>query len=345
LPSLILVMAVSTVVFVAMGLSKGATQKSMITYGLVMMAYMVCTAIAYPRWMIRRLVRCWETYDLEIGDDYLVRRQAGLPNLRLQFGEVQAVEHLKGEYLRVIGKSKGQVIAIPESVDQFAEVLNRISSVCPVRVRRVGQWKKHRAFMAAALLLFIIMLWVTSPVVVIPLALAMAFTTVWIFFWFRRNANISERAKRIAWIYWILFAICVFKLVAALEGVEKGAATVGNMAAYVLLFSPSVLLVVGWMRWSYAQPRDHWRNHSIAWSLATASLSALLLYGVISYVQLAHIGRSNEHQLAMAGVYMGCPLSLLSVIAASVGQGRSRSVAWVAGASLVLVWSFVFFFA
>lgn len=344
-PTLVLVIAASTVVFVALGLSKGATPKSMMTYGLVMTAYIVCIVIWYPRRMRRRLIRCWETYDLEIGHDYLVRRQADLPDLRLQFNDVQAVEQVKGEYLRVIGRSKGHVIAIPESMDQFAEVLNRVSSICPVRVRTLEEWEKHRLFMGAALLLFMIMLWATSTVVVIPLSLVMGFTIGWIFFWFRRNASISERAKRIAWTYWIFFAICVLKLFAALEGVDKGPATVGNIAAYILLFSPGLLLVFGWMRWSYAQPRGHWRNYAIAWGLAAASLSALCLYGVISYVQLSHIGRSTEHRLAIAGVCVGCPLAVSSVIAASIGQGRSRVTAWLAGAALALVWSVALFYA
>jgi hypothetical protein len=77
----------------------------------------------------------------------------------------------------------------------------------------------------------------------------------------------------------------------------------------------------------------------------TASISALCLYGVLSYIQLAQIGHSNEHRLAIAGVYVGCPLSVLSVVAAVVGNGRSRVIAGLAGGSLAVVWSIAFFYA
>ena len=146
MPTLALVVAASTVVFVALGLSKKDTPKLMITYGVGdgrIHAYLV---VWYPRRMRRRLIRCWETYDLEIGPDYLLRQQADIPDLRLQFDQVQAVEHVQGRYLRVIGKSKGHVIAIPEGLDQFADVLKTISFVCPVRVRKIEQWQKYRAF-------------------------------------------------------------------------------------------------------------------------------------------------------------------------------------------------------
>jgi hypothetical protein len=52
---------------------------------------------------------------------------------------------------------------------------------------------------------------------------------------------------------------------------------------------------------------------------------------VVSDIQLAHIGHSNEHRLTIAGVYVGCPLSVFSVVAAVVGNGRSRVFAWLAG--------------
>jgi uncharacterized membrane protein len=346
-PTLVLVVAASTFVFVALGLSKGAAPKLMITYGLMMAAYIAYLLAWYPRRMRRRLIRCWETYDLEIGHDYLVRRQADIPDLRLHFDEVQTVEHVRGRYLRVIGKSKGHVIAIPEGIDQFGEVLKTISSVCPVRVRTVEQWQKYRAFMAAGLLLFVIMIWATSPVVVVPLSLATGSAIVWVFFWIRRNPNISINQKRIAWIYWLFFFMCILKLLVAVEGDNsvKAPAIVGNMLAYMLVFSPCVLLTVGWVRWWRVRPPRYWRNYAIAWGLATGSISALCLYGVLSYVQLAHIGRSNEHRLAIAGGYVGFPLSAFSVVAAVVGSGRSRVIAWLAGGSLAVVWSIAFFYA
>ncbi|MGP0018081.1 MAG: hypothetical protein ACLPHP_05900 [Candidatus Sulfotelmatobacter sp.] len=345
LPTLVLVVVASTVVFVALRLSKGATPKSMMTYGLMMAAFIAYLVVWYPRKLRQRLIRCWETYDLEIGNDYLLRRQADIPDLRLQFDEVQAIEHVQGRYLRVVGKSKGHVIAIPEGIDQFGEILKTISSICPVRVRRVEQWQKYRAFMAAGLLLFVIVLWATSPVVVIPLSLAMCSMIVWVFFWIRRNPNIPGSTKRIAWVYWLFFAICFVKLFVAVEGVEKAPAMLGKIVGNTIVLSPCLLLVFGWVRWWRVHPPRHWRNYAITWGLAAASVSAFCLYGVLFYVQLAHIGSANEHRLAVAAVYASCPLSVFSIIAAAVGKGRSRVIVCLAGISLSLIWSIAYFYA
>jgi hypothetical protein len=345
LPTLVLVVAVPTVVFVVLGISKGATPKIMMGYGLMTAAYIAYLVVWYPRRMKRQLTRCWETYELEVGHDYLLRRQANVPDLRLQFDEVQAVEHVQGRYLRVIGKSKWRVIAIPESIDQFGEILRTISSFCPIRVRRIEQWHKYRAFMATGLLLFVIMIWATSPAVVIPLSLVTGSVIVWVFFWMRRNPSVSESTKRIAWVYWVFFAICVVKLFVAVEVLEKGPTSLGKIVANMLVFSPCVLLIFGWVRWWRVRSLQYWRSHAIACGLATASISTLCLYGVISYIQLAHTGSSNEHRSAMAGVYAGLPLAVFSLVAAAVGKGPARAVVWLAGGSLALVWSLALFYA
>jgi hypothetical protein len=344
MPTLVLVVALSTVVFVALGIRHGATPKLMIQYGLIMAAYISYLAVWYPRRMRRRLIKYWETYDLEIGRDYLLRRQADIPDLRLQFDEVQAVEHVQGRYLRVIGKTKGRAISIPEGIDHFDQVLETVSSLRPVRVRTIEQWQKYRAFMAAGLLLYVIMLWATSPVVVIPLSLAMGSVIVWVFFWIRRNPNIPGSRKRIAWIYWLFFVMCVLKLFVAVSPYLSQQAA-GYAIAGTLVFSPSLLLVAGWVGWWRLRSPRHWRNYVIASGLASTSISAFCLYGVLLCVRFAHIGNSNEHRLAMAGVYVGWPLSVFSVVAASAGEGRTRAMLCLAALSLATVWTIAFYYA
>ena len=141
--------------------------------------------------------------------------------------------------------------------------------------------------------------------------------------------------------------MCVLKLfVAVAEGKSVNApAKLGNMLAYMLVFSPCVLLTFGWVRWWRVRRLRYWRNYAVAWGLATSSISTLCLYGVLSYIQLAHIGHSNEHRLAIAGVYVGFPLSVFSVVTAIVGNGRSRVITWLAGGSLAVVWSIAFLYA
>jgi hypothetical protein len=85
-------------------------------------------------------------------------------------------------------------------------------------MRRLQRWQKYRLFMAAALILFMTMLWSTSPAVVIPLSIAMAGLIIWTFFWIRRNPDLRRRTKIIAWFYLVFVLICGQKpLIAVVE--------------------------------------------------------------------------------------------------------------------------------
>jgi len=215
-PTILLVLALSTILFVILGTSKGATLRLMLEFGLAMTAYMAYVAFWSPIRMKRRLHRCWETYELEVGPDYFLRRQGGLPDLRLSFDQVRSVEHVPGRYLSVIGIKGGQVISIPEGIDQFDQVLATVSAVKAVELRRLQQWQKYRLFMAAALMLYVVMLWSTSPAIVIPLSITMAALIVWTFFWIRRNPNLLKRTKLVGWLYLLFLLACGMKLLVAI---------------------------------------------------------------------------------------------------------------------------------
>jgi hypothetical protein len=97
-------------------------------------AALVLTYMAFvsPRRMHRRLSKLWDSYVLEIGPDYLLRRQGDTPDVRLLFAEIGSIERRPGHGLRVIGKTRYQVIGIPESIEQLEEILNLVTPLAPV---------------------------------------------------------------------------------------------------------------------------------------------------------------------------------------------------------------------
>lgn len=118
-----------------------------------------------------------------------------------------------------------------------------------------------------------------------------------------------------------------------------------TIAVYALVFSPSILLTVGWVRWRQCRGSQHWRNFVIVWGMAAVSASALCLYGELLYVRLAHLSLANENRCAMAGVLAGLPLSVLATVAALIGKGRARVMLCLAAVCLVVVWMAAAFYA
>lgn len=70
--------------------------------------------------------------------------------------------------------------------------------------------------------------------------------------------------------------------------------------------------------------------------------SSLCLYGVVLYLQKAHIGYWNEYLMASRWGRFCWPLSLAEVILAAIGKGCARVLLTLAGIGLVVVWTMAF---
>jgi hypothetical protein len=103
IPQLLILVAVMVISGV-LGMRR-ANFGTVVVFSIFVGLFITYIAFISPRRMRRSLRKCWDTYILAIGPDYLLRRQADAPDLRLSFTEVKKVEHLPGRYLRVIGQN------------------------------------------------------------------------------------------------------------------------------------------------------------------------------------------------------------------------------------------------
>ena len=210
-------MAASVVLFIFLGLSHRATTKSIAEYGVLMAAYASVMAFWLPARMRRKLARFWETYVLEIGPDYLLRRQSDLPDLRIHFTEVQSVQSVPGRYLRIAGTPRSQAITVPEAIERYEEILQAVSSLRNVEVQRLEFWQKNRLLLGIGLVTFPIMLWAESTSVVIPLSLFLIALIAWMLVWAKRNPNLRTRTKWLMLVIYVpIILMCAMKILVAL---------------------------------------------------------------------------------------------------------------------------------
>jgi hypothetical protein len=199
-----------------LGSRSGAGLKWMISFAVIFGLTLIYLSVFIPRNARQRVRQMWDTYDLEIGANYLLRRQADLPDLRLQFDEVQRVEQSPGRYLLVIGNSRRQVIEIPQGIENFEEILSTVSTISPIQAPRVDWWRKRVMVMAAGIAGTLATLWSTSPAIVAPLSFGMSVYFLRAFVRIRRNPNCSPSTRRVAWLYLLFILVCAMKLLEAI---------------------------------------------------------------------------------------------------------------------------------
>jgi hypothetical protein len=202
--TIVLVGAVAEIVSALLSRRSGFDHKSIATTAVfiaLLVAYSVFSTARYTR---RFLAKYWQTYDLEIGPDYLLRRQEDLPDLRLHFGEIARVERLSGRYVHVIGGNRQQCIEIYEALENFDDVLRVVSAIRPITFLG-AQWPKRSIYGGLWLAAFMTMLWSRSPFLVAPLAAALLAIAIHMFVRSRRDPNMPRENRRLAWL-WLAFA-------------------------------------------------------------------------------------------------------------------------------------------
>lgn len=178
--------------------------------------FLTYIAFVSPRRMHSRLIKCWDSYVLEIGPDYLLRLQADTPDVRLLFRDVRRVERRPGHSLRVIGSDKLQVIGIPEGIEHPDEVLQIVTALAPVTSPRSDRALRTNVLLALGFAAYLAMLWATSPWIVVPLATAISALIFWFVVFMRRSSNVTRRAKRAGWLYLIFVLTCGLKVLAVI---------------------------------------------------------------------------------------------------------------------------------
>lgn len=160
----------------------------------------------------KELRQLWSTYNLTIGPDYFLRQQMDSPDIRLLFKDVKRVEHLPGRYLRVIGNNRFDVIGIPESVENFEDVLAVVSQISPPAKLARDQSLKSGVWMLVGFAAYMMMLWSRSPWIVVPLAAAVSALLIWLFLYMQKSPNVSRRNKRLSWLYLFFALLCVTRI-------------------------------------------------------------------------------------------------------------------------------------
>jgi hypothetical protein len=208
LSMLAVVVLVSTLLF-----ARGARDlKAVLPVAAFAALFLTYVAFVSPKRLHgRRLSRLWDTYVLEIGSDHLLR-QGDTPDVRLSFAEIRSIERRPGNGLRVIGKTRYQVIGIPESIEQFEEILDLVTPLAPVTPPRADRALRANITMGLGFAAYMGMPWSNSPWIVFPLAAAVTALLVWRFVVLQRSPNVTRSARRTGWLYLIFVVTCRLKV-------------------------------------------------------------------------------------------------------------------------------------
>jgi len=220
-PATFFIIAAGLIISLFLGLWRGGRSQPTIIIAVFMGLYLCYIAFAMPRKVKKRLAKCWDSYELEIGPDYFLRTQADTPELRLRFDEITRVERLPGRYLRIIGTNKRDVIGIPENIDDFEDVFRSVSAAHAITVRSGELSVRNSVYTAMGATGYLIILWSKSPLLYVPISVALAYACVRLIWKVRSSPNATQQMRRAVLVYLFLLIPCVQRIIQGLQTILK----------------------------------------------------------------------------------------------------------------------------
>jgi hypothetical protein len=191
------------------GIAMHSTGTRVLSWFLVLPAVMVAVLLVSSR---RRLRMSFDSFELEVAADEVIRRQAQTRDLVLRRDEVKAINETPGGMI-LLGPTRFDTIGIPVEIERYSEVAERVRSWAPTSQprRRRGGLVGAGAGIATILLLAVAFM-APKPVVGAGAAALLAVFLIWAFTEMRKNPNLDRKTRRAAWYIALPAAALVVRL-------------------------------------------------------------------------------------------------------------------------------------
>jgi hypothetical protein len=202
--------------FRALDFSPGAPL--FISIGAVTLCLMLSMSIAF--WGIFRGLRLrkrrWNSFELEVTDSELIRREADVPDLIIRRDEITGCDETVDRGLFIKTGHPDRFVFVPASLDGYNELKAELSKTLAIPAPRLRDpMYRSPFFIAAVCLVAWSVVWTSDqrePVVLGGFVLTVFLVTS--FFVVNRSRRFSPAARRLAWLYLVAVALALAKVVA-----------------------------------------------------------------------------------------------------------------------------------
>ncbi|RKR84752.1 hypothetical protein BDD43_5004 [Mucilaginibacter gracilis] len=157
----------------------------------------------------------FESYELTIDNDTLVRKQFNTATIAMPVKEVnQIVKSVNGSFI-IKGKSSNSNIIVPAQIDNYAQLETTLNRIKPVTVKQTTNFfAKYAGYAGAAIsaVLMICVYTVNNKIVVGTAGLLLVALMAWSFYKIRASKNTDAKTKRSS-LYIVIALIAIIVIV------------------------------------------------------------------------------------------------------------------------------------
>jgi uncharacterized membrane protein len=188
-----------------------------ITAPIVLVVFIVI-GVRIFRQSKRQLVGRWSSYELWVDSDAITRRQEGFEPLRVRFDEITRVTEYRSHGMQIYSAASPSGLHVSGEIDGYDQVRELLASRHPIERldNRVSPALKAVMVMVLTLAAFATLVYVSNPVVIVPVGLAVAAYSIWALLRFRSDPALDERQRRSISTYALIAGLALLRVVMVL---------------------------------------------------------------------------------------------------------------------------------
>lgn len=168
---------------------------------------LVTIIFSFRRTLNRQKV-LWDSYELSIGEDLLIRRQHNVPTIEIGKNEITEIAALKNGDIRVKTDQRHRMVLVSKHIENRDEVLEKLGRLSEIKPLTSNQRQWIPFVVVAEIVLMIALFTSTTPWIVFSTGTVLTVGLIWAFIEIRRNENIDRKTKRVAYfIFLVMFSI------------------------------------------------------------------------------------------------------------------------------------------
>jgi hypothetical protein len=168
---------------------------------------------------VKRNHESWISYELLIGEDFLIRRIKDFPELEIQRHEVTAIKE-SAVGLHVETNLKDHAIGIASALVEYADAKERLSRWMPVQELQQGWVTSSRSMWGLPLLflaLFGVFYMATRSWIIVTTGMPLLAGLAWSMWLIRRSVQVSAHMKRLSLFAFLPLLAIASKLILAIR--------------------------------------------------------------------------------------------------------------------------------
>ena len=197
---------------------KEGSLKSLLPHIIAVSFVFAMLAFSFRR-AINRQRENWDSFELLLGPDFVVRRMNGLAEMELHRDELTAIRMYKRSLL-LQAASAERSIAVPEGLADFAEIRDRLSQWMPISENTPQRWTQSRYFLpgilVVELLLFGLFFVSTKSWLEVLAGVPLLAGLLWCLVRIQKSGQLSQKIKRQMWLLVLPLLAIAARLVLAI---------------------------------------------------------------------------------------------------------------------------------